>query len=185
VTEQSVQVRFLDAAQHDLVMLARAEPQIIRQVLKRLLLIERNPYVGQPLLGDLIGVQKHVGGDRQWRIVWRVITELGGELVVEVAEVWGVGARAESAVYAEMRRRVANLPVNEQTRLLVEVIESLGRTAMGLRPPEMPKREPVPEWLISRLVFTAGYERRVIESHDAEEAMQLWEKHITRAQING
>jgi len=179
MTQPRAQVRLIEAAAHDLTMLVRSDPQIVRQVLKRLLFIEREPTVGEPLLGDLIGYRKLTVGDRHWRIIWRVLTDSHGELVVEIAEVWGVGARADSAVYAEMTRRVATLPKNPQTIALSDVIESLGRTAMGLRVEEQQRREPLPEWLLSRLVYTAGFARREVESLDAEAAMALWERYIT------
>ena len=177
------QVRLIEAAAHDLTMLIRSDPQIVRQVLKRLLYIEREPTVGDPLLGDLIGYRKLTVGDRHWRIIWRVLTDSNGDLVVEIAEVWGVGARADSAVYAEMTRRVATLPKNLQTIALSDVIESLGRTAMGLRVEEQQRQEPLPEWLLSRLVYTAGFARREVESLDAEAAMELWERYITSGDI--
>jgi mRNA interferase RelE/StbE len=177
------QVRLIEAAVHDLTMLVRSDPQILRQVLKRLLYIERNPTVGDPLLGDLIGYRKLTVGDRHWRIIWRVVTEPSGDLVVEIAEVWGVGARADSAIYAEMTRRVATLPKNPQTIALGDVIESLGRTAMGLRAEEQQRREPLPEWLLSRLVYTAGFARREVESLDGEAAMELWERYITSGKV--
>ena len=172
-------VRLIESAAHDLTMLVRSHPLIVRQVLKRLLYIERDPTVGDPLLGDLIGFRKLTVGDRHWRIVWRVLTDSNGELVVEIAEIWGVGARADSAIYTEMTRRVATLPKNPQTIALADVIESLGRTAMGFRVDEQQRREPLPEWLLSRLVYTAGYSRREVESLDAEAAMELWEHFIT------
>jgi len=185
MTKPRAQVRLIESAAHDLTMLVRSDPQIVRQVLKRLLYIEREPTVGEPLLGDLIGFRKLTVGDRHWRIIWRVLTEPNGEVVVEIAEVWGVGARAESAIYAEMTRRVTTLPKNPQTIALSDVIESLGRTSMGLRAPEQKRREPVPEWLLSRLVYTAGIARRDVESLDAEAAMELWERHITGDKFTG
>lgn len=179
MADSRVHVRLIEPAVHDLTMLVRSDPQIVRAVLKRLLFIERDPSVGEPLLGELIGVRKLTVGDRQWRIIWRVLTDSAGDLVLEIAEVWGVGARAESAIYAEMTRRVATLPKNPQSIALGDVIASLGRTAMGVRPAESQRREPVPEWLLSRLVYSAGYSRRDVESLDAEDAMVLWERHIT------
>ena len=160
-------------------MLVRSDTQIVRQVLKRLLYIEREPNAGEPLLGDLIGFRKLTVGDRHWRIIWRVLTDSAGDLVVEIAEVWGVGARAESAIYAEMTRRVATLPKNPQSVALGDVIASLSRTAVGVRPAESQRRELVPEWLLSRLVYSAGFSRRDVESLDAEDALVLWERHIT------
>ncbi|MBJ7306745.1 MAG: hypothetical protein JHC63_02630, partial [Acidimicrobiia bacterium] len=46
-------------------------------------------------------------------------------------------------------------------------------------------REPVPEWLLSRLVYTAGIARREVESLDAEAALELWEQYITGDKLTG
>jgi len=180
-----VRVRFLEPAAHDLTMLVRSNPQIIRQLVKRLLAIETDRTIGEPVLGDLIGLRQVSVGDGQGRILWREITRSNGDVICEVAEVWGHGARVASALYAEMTRRVTTLPKNPQTIALFDVIESLGRTSMGLRAPEQQRREPVPEWLLSRLVYTAGTARRDVESLDAEAALELWEQYITGDKLTG
>jgi len=185
MTQPRAQLRLIEAAAHDLTMLVRSDPQIVRQVLKRLLYIEREPTVGDPLLGDLIGFRKLTVGDRHWRIIWRVVTQPNGDLVVEIAEIWGVGARRDAAIYAEMTRRVATLPKNPRTVALADVIESLGRAAMGFHVDEQKRREPPPEWLLSRLVYTAGFARREVEALDGEAAMELWEGYITSEQLAG
>lgn len=67
-----------------------------------MLLLEADPLAGEPLLGSLIGYRKLVVGNRDWRIVWRAVTDQRGIVSVEIAEVWAVGARADSEVYSEM-----------------------------------------------------------------------------------
>ena len=56
---------------------------------------------------------------------------------------------------------------------------------MGLRVEEQQRREPLPEWLLSRLVYRAGFARREVESLDAEAAMELWEQYITGDKLIG
>jgi len=77
--------------------------------LKKMLLLEAHPLAGEPLLGSLIGYRKLVVGDRDCRIVWRATTDQRGQLTIEIAEVWAVGAGAGSKVYSEMTERVASL----------------------------------------------------------------------------
>lgn len=172
-------VRLIAPAVDDLARLARRDPQVLRQVLKKLLLLERDPHAGAPLLGALVGFRKLVVGDRHWRIVWRVGDDERGRTVVEVAEVWAVGARADAEVYAEMAGRVAALPDEPSSRALAEVVELLGRAAGEIRPTAEPVVEPVPSWLVDRLVHTAGRDRAEVESMAPEEAMAAWEAHIT------
>ena len=58
-----------------------------------MLLLERDPLAGEPLLGTLVGYRKLVVGNRDWRIVWRASTDQRGTLTIEIAEVWAVVAR--------------------------------------------------------------------------------------------
>lgn len=174
-------VRLIDPAVEDLARLVRLDPQVVRQVLKKLLLLERNPDAGEPLLGALVGFRKLTVGDRHWRIVWRTTTDDLGHEVVEIAEIWAVGARADAAVYAEMEGRVAGLPRNPRTQALADVIAALGRSAgeVGDAARE-PASDPVPQWLVERLVHTAGRDEDEVRAMDPEEAMQMWETFITR-----
>lgn len=48
-------VRLTDYAVDDLQILFKAEPQIVRWALKKMIQIERDPNAGDPLLGGLIG----------------------------------------------------------------------------------------------------------------------------------
>ena len=48
-------VRLTEPAIDDLRRLQRADPQVVRWALKKMLLLERNPNAGAPLLGALVG----------------------------------------------------------------------------------------------------------------------------------
>ena len=168
-------VRFTDAAIEDLKRLHKKDPQIVRSVLKKCLLIEKNPYAGRGLLGDLIGYRRLVVGNRDWRIVWRVIE--AEELSVDIAEIWAAGARADDDVYREMKERVAALPDDALTVSLCEVVELLTPGA-DIRPTHQPVDDPVPDWLRTRLVHTAGLHHERLEGISGEEAMGLWERFM-------
>ena len=60
-------VRLTEPALNDLQGLARAAPLALKWPLKKMLLLERDPNAGDPLLGGLIGWRKLVVGDRDWR----------------------------------------------------------------------------------------------------------------------
>lgn len=123
---QGVVVRLTSAALEDLENFRRkGDPQVIR-ALKKCLLLERNPEAGEALSGPLAGYRKIVVGDRDWRLVWRVTHDDTGAMVVDVAEVWAFGAREDSAVYEEMRQRVATLGDSPHTVPLAEALAELG-----------------------------------------------------------
>jgi mRNA interferase RelE/StbE len=178
--EPHAYVRLTDPAIEDLDRLVRHDPQVARQALKKMLLLERDPHAGSPLLGDLIGFRKLTVGDRHWRIVWRVTTNDAGDDVVEIAEVWAARARSDGDVYAEMATRLDALPATPKTQALADVIETFGRAAGGLTAARHESREPVPEWLASRLIHTAGMTADQVDALTPELAMQAWEEYITR-----
>lgn len=149
--------------------------------LQKLLLLESNPLAGTPLLGSLIGYRKLVVGNRDWRIVWRATTDERGTVSIEVAEVWAVGARSESAVYAEMTQRITSLGDTRVRRSLAAILDELGKRAQGLqaRPVTAAPARPEP-WLVERLVHTAGIDRDQVEAMTSEQAVDAWTEHITR-----
>lgn len=173
-------VRLIEPAVDDLARLVRLDPNVARQVLKKMLLLERDPRAGEALLGALIGFRKLTVGNRHWRIVWRVSSDDQGQDVVEVAEVWAAGARSDAAVYAEIEARVADLPANPTTRALRDVVEMLGKAARDIDAAPESDAEPVPQWLVDRLVHTAGFDEDLIRAMAPEAAMQRWEAFITR-----
>ena len=168
-------VRFTDAAIEDLKRLHKKDPQIVRSVLKKCLLIEKNPYAGRGLLGDLIGYRRLVVGNRDWRIVWQVIE--AEELSVDIAEIWAAGARADDDVYREMKERVAAMPGNALTVSLREVVELLAPGAEIWSTHESVD-DPIPDWLRTRLLHTAGLHHDRLEGISGEEAMNLWERFM-------
>ena len=169
---QPAEVWLTDPAVEDL---RRLDGAALVWALKKMLLLETDPMAGEPLLGKLIGYRKLVVGDRDWRIVWRAIEDLRGGVVIEIAEVWAVGARSDSEVYAEMTSRVASMAAQPAKRSLAAVVEALGKAARGVtaRSPFEPPPTPEP-WLVERLVHTAGLDRAAVERMTAEEALDAW-----------
>jgi mRNA interferase RelE/StbE len=172
-------VRFIDAALSDLQQLIRkGDPQVVRWALRKCLLLERNPEAGEPLRGPLAGYRKLAIGDRDWRIVWRVTHDDTGRRFVDVAEVWAVGARSDSQVYAEMQSRVATLAKSPATLPLAEVIELLGRIGTGQttssdEPPEAAD-ETIPEWLVLVLTTVVKMPHSEVVGLTAAQAQNLW-----------
>lgn len=178
--EPRAHVRLTEPAVDDLTRLVRLDPQIARQALKKMILLERDPKAGRPLLGALAGFRKLTVGDRHWRIVWRVTGDATGGEVVEIAEVWAAGARSDGEVYSEMNARVVQLPETPRTKALADVIHTIGKAAGAVTAARQRTSEPVPEWLVDRLVHTAGLNRERVVDMTPEEAMEAWEAFIVR-----
>ncbi len=178
--EPRAYVRLIDAARDDLEGLLRIDPQIVRLVLKKLLLLERDRNAGEPLLGPLIGWRKLTVGDRDWRVVWRVTSDDRRDTVIEIAEVWAAGARTDAEVYDEVRQRVVELGDSPLSTALSEVIDSLGRHAGGIHAAGEPVIESVPDWLAEQLVHTAGLDRDAVAQMSLRDAFEAWEAYITK-----
>lgn len=175
-------VRLTDDAVDDLRGLFKADPQIVRWALKKMIQIQRDPNAGDPLLGGLIGYRKIVVGDRDWRVVWRVVEDAAGEFRVEVAEIWAVGYRKDSEVHAEIKQRVADAGPSPKTKALTEVLEIFERQARGLTAtPEPEKPEPVPKWLTDALLYVVRLPAPQVEKMSLEEAEKVWADHISGA----
>lgn len=177
--EAGAEVWLIDPAVEDL---RRLDGAALVWALKKMLLLERDPNAGEPLLGALIGYRKVVVGNRDWRLVWRTTTDARGSLVVDIAEVWAVGARSDSDVYDEMTRRVATLADVPVRRALSDIIEQLGRRAKGLQAKAVaePRSEPE-QWLVDRLVHTAGMDSAEVLAMTSEEAVDAWTAYMTRS----
>lgn len=174
-------VRLTDDAIADLQRLARKDPQIVRWCVKKMLLLERSPLAGEPLLGELIGFRKLVVGDRSWRIVWRVLSDEVGAVVVDVAEVWAAGAREAAEVYEEVGRRMRALSGEGTPKPLADVIPALGRMFDDLGAAVEPVVTPrAPDWLVERVVKTVGTELAEAEAMTPDEAMSVLEDHWSR-----
>jgi mRNA interferase RelE/StbE len=176
-----VQVQFIEPAVEDLVRLSKKNKELLRQVLKKILLIERNPLAGHPLLGDFIGWRKLTVGDRHWRIIWRMHTDESGTVIIEIAEIWAIGARADSKIYKELRDRLDTLAPDKKVQSLREVIAYLGHGPMPKT--QRPEPESVPIWLASRLLKNLNISQADIDLMDAESAMSIWEKYLIKREL--
>lgn len=178
--EQRAYVRLTAPAVGDLHALLKKDPQIVRWALKKMLLLERDPQAGEPLLGHLVGWRKLTVGDRDWRVVWRLSADERGTVTVTISEVWAVGARSDAEVYAEMTERVASLGTTPATQALASVIEMLGRRAQrpDIQAAAEPRHDPVPDWLQERLVRTAGIAAGDVRAMTGAEAMIRWEQFL-------
>lgn len=188
------QVRFTEEAISDFRGLARKDPQIVRAGFKKFLLLDRDPHAGEPLLGGLVGYRKLTVGDRTWRIVWRDSTDVVGHQVVEVAEVWAVGAREDAQVYAEVSSRVAALGDHPITQPLAQVLRTLANVRalrmdvaaaqLGAKEADSAMTEstgqPIPNWLANRLTQQAGYTQDDLARMKPEEAMDAWDAWMSR-----
>jgi mRNA interferase RelE/StbE len=181
---QHTELRFTDAAIDDLVALQKKNRPALKWAMKKFLLIERNPEAGAPLGGGLHGYRKLTVGDRDWRIVWRVTSDDTGQLIVDIGEIWAVGARKDSEVYTEMRRRVAALPEGPQTKTFEEVLALLEASLTKKRrpAPSHPTTDdtPAPTWLVDDLVNLAGYARSDVEALTERQAMSAWVAYRSR-----
>jgi mRNA interferase RelE/StbE len=178
---QHAYVRLTDPAIQDLHRLLAKDPQIVRAALKKMLLLERDAHAGEPLLGNLIGWRKLVVGDNHWRIVWKVSPDSVGGLTVTISEVWAVGVRSDAEVYSEMSERLAQAGSVAESRGLAEVVELLGRRVArdDIQAASEPLIDPVPGWLRTRLVHTAGVPAAEVDDLTGEEAMRRWEHYLS------
>ena len=169
-------VRLTHDALEDLRRLLRVDPQIVRAALKKMLLLQRDPNAGHPLVGNLIGWRKLVIGNRDWRLVWKVSTDADGAVVIDIAEVWAVGVRSDAEVYTEVEARIARADATLQTLGLAEVLTKLKGMAKVIAPATEPLADPVPPWLANRLTVTAGYEGAVVHAMTGADAMDAWDR---------
>ncbi|WP_054816162.1 type II toxin-antitoxin system RelE family toxin [Nocardia arizonensis] len=169
-----VEVLFTDAAIDDLRKLG---PDAAPKILKKVLLLLDSPQAGYPLGGELTGFRKLVVGRNTWRIVYRVTDAQ----TVEICEIWPIGARADSEVYAEATARsVAAAGRLPEFGKLGAVVERLGRNFESFGVPTAPVREPVPDWLAQRLIHTAGMAAAEVAALDLEQAVDRWAEYTSR-----
>ncbi|MEU0518908.1 type II toxin-antitoxin system mRNA interferase toxin, RelE/StbE family [Streptosporangium sp. NPDC006007] len=161
-------VVFTDPALDDL---RRIGPDAVPKILKKILLLLENPEAGYPLGGELTGFRKLVVGRNTWRVVYRITDDKA----VEICEIWAVGERADAEVYAEARARVRAVGgARPDVVRLGEVIDRLGTQTEHIHVDATPVREPVPDWLADRLIYTVGMSREEVAALDLERAVDLW-----------
>jgi mRNA interferase RelE/StbE len=146
--------------------------------MKKFVVIERSPEAGEPLGGVLSGFRKLTIGDRDWRVAWRVTSDNSGTTVVDIGEIWAVGARKDSEVYAGMRVRLAALPSNHQTKTIQQVLDLLESKTKRKKPAaritEDPESVAAPSWLVDDLVNFAGYREDVAQHLTEAQALKAW-----------
>ncbi|MBN6052141.1 type II toxin-antitoxin system RelE/ParE family toxin [Nonomuraea sp. RK-328] len=149
--------------------LRRIGPDAVPKVLKKILLLLENPEAGYPL--ELTGFRKLVVGRNTWRVVYRITEDKS----VEICEVWAVGERADAEVYAEATARVREAGADRPEIVrLGRVVERLGALADHIQVDKAPPREPVPDWLADRLIYTVGMAREDVAALDLQEAVDAW-----------
>jgi mRNA interferase RelE/StbE len=175
-------IRLTEDAIADLHRLSNKDPHIVRTVFKKMLLLERSPDAGEPLLGALVGFRKLVVGDRHWRIVWRVTADSDGTPILDVSEIWAVGSRSDSEIHEELKVRVARIGDDPKLQPLKDVIAQMGRLYDAVEATAEPSRKPsVPEWLEAALrdqLNLAPEEiSNITEQQGQELLMKYWSSH--------
>lgn len=116
--------------------------------------------------------------------MWRVLEDESGETTIEIAEVWALGNRADSAVYSEVRKRIERLGSTPETIAIASTVARLSRKLPSETEEQVElDRDPVPSWLAKRLSQQVGLSDGQISQLSGEEAMKLWEDFITQPQV--
>ena len=171
-------VRLTEDAIADLHRLGKKDPQIVRAVFKKMLLLERSSSAGEPLLGALIGFRKLVVGDRDWRIVWRVTADTDGTPILDISEVWAVGVRSDSEIYEELKARVTRIGDDPTLQPLKDVIMQMGRLYQSVEAAAEPSRESsLPDWLQTALQHQLNLAPEDISNITEQQGQQLLMEH--------
>ncbi|MEK6648958.1 MAG: hypothetical protein AABY37_06560 [Actinomycetota bacterium] len=173
-------IRLIDPAIEDLKAILRLDPSVLRMVLTKMLLLELSTEAGEPLIGDLVKWRKLTVGDRHWRIIWIPKEDTAGEQVIEVAQVWAVGARTDAEIYAEMKQRVESSPASPKTTALTDVLELLGDKVADIPATPEPVDVPAPAWLLRRIEYSVGLSPEQMRGLSSEQAMEIWEEYMRR-----
>lgn len=172
-------VRLTEDAVADLHRLGKKDPHFVRTMFKKMLLLERSPNAGDPLLGASIGFRKLVVGDRHWRIVWRVTEDTAGTPILDISEVWAVGVRSDSEIYEELKARVARIGDDPKLQPLKDVIAQMGRLYESVEAAAEPSQNSsVPDWLQAALrdQLNLGPEEisKISEQQGQKLLMEFW-----------
>lgn len=175
-------VRLTEDAVADLHRLGKKDPDIVRTIFKKMLLLERSPNAGEPLLGALIGFRKLVVSDRHWRIVWRVTEDTDGTPILDISEVWTVGVRSDSEVDEELKARVARIGDDPTLQPLKDVIAQMGRLYETVDAAAAPSQaSSVPDWLHAALrdQLNLGPEQiaQMTEQRGQDLLMECWSRN--------
>ncbi|GAB3080223.1 type II toxin-antitoxin system RelE family toxin [Corynebacterium aquatimens] len=173
--ERAARIRLLSEAVADVERLVRKDPSVGRAILLKMLLLERAPHAGEPLLGDLIGFRKLVVGNRNYRIVWREETDSRFQPVLTVAEVWAVGERENEHVYKVLRDRTDEIERrgNKDHVPLVEVVHQLDSFFSDIQALSEPEQiTALPTWLRQALKDQLHLSDSEIDAMSQDEAQR-------------
>ncbi len=170
-------IRLTDAAIEDLKAILKLDRSVLEMVLTKMLILEINSMAGEPLLGELVNWRKLTVGDRHWRIIWIPKEDALGEQIVEISQVWAIGARSDAEIYEEMKQRIDSAPPSPRTTALSEVLELFSGKVGDVAATPEPDDEPAPAWLLDRLEYTVGLPRDQIRGLSVEQAMELWDDY--------
>ena len=174
-------VRLTEDAVADLYRLHKRDPQIVRSMFKKMLLLERSPEAGEPLLGALVGFRKLVVGNRDWRLVWRITEDASGLPVLDISEIWAVGARSDDEVHKELTARVTRMGDDPKIQSLKDVIIQMGRLYETVEPTPEPARGSVlPEWMEAALIEQLHLSAQEISGLSEQQAQQRLMQHWSR-----
>lgn len=153
----------------------------MRAVFKKMLLLEKSPEAGEPLLGALVGFRKLVAGDRDWRIVWRITEDASGLPILDISEIWAVGTRSDDEVYDELTSRVARMGDDPKIQPLKDVITQMGRLYKSVEATAEPAQESaLPQWMKTALKDQLHLSAREIHGLSEQQAQQRLIEHWSR-----
>jgi mRNA interferase RelE/StbE len=162
-------------AEEDLHRIGR---QDIPRVLKKIALLEVDVHAGYPLGGEPTGFRKLVVGRNTYRIVYRIRDD---QKSVDICEIWAVRHRRDSEVYREASRRVRRAASARPELLsLAELMATLDRFDAEVRSVDEPPADPVPDWLFTQLVQTAGVPPQEVAAMTGAEAFAAWNEWMSR-----
>ncbi len=102
-------------------------------------------------------------------------------VVVDIAEVWAIGARSDGEVYEEVRGRIDSLPSNPQTVALEEVLKYFEKkNGEEESVEELAQEEKLPDWLVNDLIELAGMEEDEVQMMSLKEGLEAWGEFRSR-----
>ena len=171
-------VRFTEHANTDLHRLDKKDPEIVRAVFKKTLLLERSSSAGEPPLGALIDFRKLVVGDRDRRIVWRFTAATDGTPILDISEVWAVGVRSDGEIYEELKDRVTRIGDDPTLQPLKDVITQTGRLYQSVEAAaESSQESSLPDWLQTALQHQLNLVREDISNITEQQGQQPLMEH--------
>jgi mRNA interferase RelE/StbE len=152
--------------------LRRFGPTLAPRVVQRLLVLERDPDAGTPLIDDSTGFRR-LSVEGRWRVVYEPTAA-----AVTVWELWLDAARSDGEAYAEALEAMHSAGTPELVQL-ARILRRLGRLTGTGPVPRNRVRQPVPDWLADALVDRARLDPLAVAAMDATAAFDAWNRLLT------